>query len=209
MLKQKHFIFTFIGIIGIIVFLLIVSIKILGAIAFGYSMGDILNENITFEEAQSLSPFNICLPTYLPATLEQNPQIDYLADNGIPGETMITLQYFDQSYVNTPVKIEERNAPGSNIDIASQSTIRIAARDLLAWQVGFSEAIKLLDDVDFQFNTIQMSGDNLGIIEITNPSDLQATMVYWHKSSVLYRVYSKLPILETTYIAESLYDCHQ
>jgi hypothetical protein len=61
--------------------------------AFPVGLNDEKLENISLEKAQSLVPFTICLPTYLPHDANSEPYITYHADWGDPVESQIRLRY--------------------------------------------------------------------------------------------------------------------
>ena len=61
--------------------------------AFPFGPTDENLENISLEKAQSLVPFAICLPTYLPHDINPEPYITYHADWGDPVESQVRLRY--------------------------------------------------------------------------------------------------------------------
>jgi hypothetical protein len=54
---------------------------------------DDYRENITIEEAQTLVPFSICFPSYLPSGINPTPEIIYDSEWESPEETYIRLCY--------------------------------------------------------------------------------------------------------------------
>ena len=145
--------------LGFISILLSLLLYALGLYSIVNAVSDIRHDDISLEEAQSLSPFTICFPAYLPNSLENNPQIDYLADDGFPAATVITLHYFDQNSSNILFTIRERNAPGDPgrlDDFDVPFTISYATGELLYWQTKSSKYLEMIDNVETEFSTMKV-----------------------------------------------------
>lgn len=182
------------------------SLSLLGAYLFALGISDIVHENITYTDAQALTPFEICLPKYLPVNVDSAPHINYLDDNQ-SGEIEITLDYFLAHNHNPAVQIRQRVALGNrSFYPLDEEHVRVEIRDVLAWQIGFDKALELLDVAVVESSLIQ---ENRGAIEVTEPNELRASVVYWINSGVLYRVFSKPSFEEAIRISEDLDSCRQ
>jgi len=105
---------------------------------------DEIKEGITLSEAQSLLPFQICLPDYLPAGVTMSEAVRYHNEFGDPGEADISIEYYAAEDEEPVVMIYERHAPGrlSEIDLIGSTARRVAIRDLLGWMAGWPEAVR-------------------------------------------------------------------
>jgi hypothetical protein len=70
---------------------------------------DTVRENITFDEAQDLVDFPICLPTYISEGVEPTPNIIFEADSAnVPEETYIRLRYNRQDTQEKIIEVFQR-----------------------------------------------------------------------------------------------------
>lgn len=182
------------------------SLRLLGAYLFALGISDIVHENISFTDAQALTPFEICLPTYLPASVDPKPQITYVDDDG-RGEIEITFDYFSVKNHNPVVQIHQRRvSENREFHPLDDERVKAEIRDVLAWQIGFDKALELLDVAVVERSLIQ---EKRGIVEVLEPSELKGSSVYWVNSGVLYRVFSKLSLDEAIEISNDLDSCRQ
>lgn len=180
------------------------SLRLLGAYLFALGISDIVHENISFADAQALTPFEICLPPYLPANIDANPQITYLDDDG-RGEIEITLDYFGMANHTPAVQIHQRRTSTTR-DFHPLENADVEIRDVLAWQVGFDKALELMGVVVVESSLMQ---ENRGVVEVLEPGELKGNSVYWVNSGVFYHVFTKLSSEETVKISKELDLCRQ
>lgn len=204
-MSKKSLSYSALVLTGVTIFVCWLSLYLLGAYAFVLSLGDIVHENISYAEAQKLTPFKICLPTYLPTSVNSNPQITYLDDDG-RGEITITFDYFNVENQVPVVQIQQRKVSASREFLPLENT-RIEVRDVLAWQVGFDKALDLLDVVHSESTLIEEFSENRGMVEVLEPRELKGSSVFWVHSAVLYRVFTRLSSEEVIKISKDLDDC--
>ncbi|MGB3216780.1 MAG: hypothetical protein WBD79_05220 [Anaerolineae bacterium] len=162
---------------------------------------------ISLTEAQSLVPFTICLPEYLPDTIGKDAQITYHADFGDPMESDIQLRYYRRGTTEVVVEIVENHWPRASVqyeitDVSKESSLR----DLLAWIVGWEKWEEAMVQAQATFSVGQ-DDQQWSLVEITDPPALRANLIEWAEDPVFYRLYTRLPAQDALQIAVSTTDC--
>ena len=175
---------------------------------------DVLRENITLEEAQSLVSFPICIPTTIPPGLDPNPEIIYDADDAnVPEVKYIRLRYKTLGDQRRIFEVFQRYTRSEGIeDVDSESRVQGAEVSLLYWMIpleSFSES--KLDIARKQAQTeatfSQTDETVWWLFEIVDPSEYRSTMTQWIRNHVEYRILSYLPVAEIKKVTLSMFDC--
>ena len=182
--------------------------------AFPVGLNDEKLENISLEKAQSLVPFTICLPTYLPDTVNSEPYITYHADWGDRVESQIRLRYSLLLEEKPVIEIYEIHNPGVTTGLEvnrSKNSQTGAIRGLLDWQIeDNSEIDSYLQEIEMSSAHNETQGTVWWFIEISNPPKLHSNMVDWLDNPVYYVIYTFLPKNEIENIALSMIkSCNQ
>lgn len=168
---------------------------------------DETRENISLNEAQSLVPFTICIPTYLPDGVGPSPQITYHAEGGNPQESDVRLLYREGNELI--VEVVQTHAPGrlANPNFDDPASPEAGIRELLAWRVEWPKVDEIRNEVTTDV-TLYEDGDlRRSLFEILDPSSLQANMIMWGKEPVGYRLFTRLSADEAKQVAGSMSDC--
>ncbi|MFZ2487007.1 MAG: hypothetical protein WAZ19_02700 [Anaerolineae bacterium] len=170
---------------------------------------DEMRVGISLTEAQSLVPFTICLPQYLPDMVGKDAQITYHADFGDPMESDIQLRYYGRGTTEIVVEIVENHWPGASsqykvTEISKESSLR----DLLAWMVGWKKWEEAMAQVQATFR-VDHGDQERSLVEINDPPALKANLIEWAKDPIFYRLYTRLPTQEALRIAMSITDCRE
>jgi len=170
-----------------------------------FALTDDIREDISLEEAQHVAPFRICLPTHLPDEVDPTPWITYHADWGDAAESNVQLRYYD-TRDDIAIEIHQRYVPNASTpDSISEQTHRLYARDMLAWKIGWSEALQMMDEVTL--NAAKYQDDDtieLWVFEIVEPTSAQMNMITWGNASVIYEVYTQVSTEEAKEIVHSI-----
>ena len=182
--------------------------------AFPFGLTDEKLENISLKKAQSLVPFTICLPTYLPLDVNPEPYITYHADWGDPVESQVRLRYARLLDEKPVIEIYEIHNPGVTTGLEidrSQISQEGAIRGLLDWQLeDNSEIDKYLQEIEVSTAYYETQGTIWWFIEITEPLNLRSNMVDWLENPVYYVIYTFIPKNEVENIASSMtVSCNQ
>jgi len=182
--------------------------------AFPFGLTDEKLENISLEKAQSLVPFTICLPTYLPDDVNSEPYITYNADWGDPVESQIRLRYSLLLEEKPVIEIYEIHNPGVTTGLEvnrSKNSQTGAIRGLLDWQIADnSEIDSYLQEIEMSSAHNEAQGTVWWFIEISDPPKLRSIMVDWLDNPVYYVIYTFLPKNEIENIALSMIkSCNQ
>ena len=182
--------------------------------ALPFGLTDEKLEDISVEKAQSLVPFSICLPSYLPQDVNPEPIVTYHADWGDPVESQVRLRYSLLLDKEPVIEIYEIHNPGVTTGLEinrSENSQAGAIRGLLDWQIeDNSEIDSYLQEVEMSSAHNETQGTVWWFIEITDPPELRSNMVDWLENPVYYVIYTFLPKIEIENIANSMIaSCNQ
>lgn len=178
-------------------------------IAIGRSITSVTHENTTLEEAQSLLPFQICLPTYIPADLIRKELVAVEGEIKSQAEVSLRMDYVHPGDENPIVTLKEWNAPGNvgEINPHNETDRKVALKSLLTWLTDASEAEKLLDQVIANYEVYEHEGKEHLIVEIQSPDSLRSVGISWKDEPIGYQVFSHLSIEESKKVADSISNC--
>ena len=184
------------------------------------AMTDVRLENISLEEARRRVHFPICLPTWLPQSLE-GPQISFHAEWGAPWVTDVTFSYYRQ---NQPIlEIFQAYRPWEwrkgFTSWRVEDDAGYIAFSLLKWQVGYEEA-RQLESEAILLKVIENNGIRRRVYELIKPVEYHAFWIDWWSAQpfssppgergeygVYYRISSRLSLSETLQVGMELKEC--
>lgn len=169
---------------------------------------DETREDISLEEAQSLTPFAICLPTYVPAGIEMTPRITYHADFGDPMESDVRLRYYSSDDQELVIEIYQRHRPRAVTPEELAEEVRsFYVRELLKWATDGAEVDSETRAL-LTVNVTKYEDDDMArwLFEIVKPTSLHANMVSWGSAPVYYDIYTRLSTEEAKSIVRSIPD---
>lgn len=172
--------------------------------AFPFGPTDEKLENISLEKAQSLVPFTICLPTYIPQDINPEPKVTYHADWGDPVESQVRLRYSLLIEEKPVIEIFEIGVTGLEIDRSKKSQ-EGAIRGLIDWQIeNNSEIDRYLKEINISSTYYKDNETVWWLFAITDPPNLRSNMVDWLEDPVYYVIYTILPKNEIENIVLSM-----
>jgi len=171
---------------------------------------DETREDISLEEAQSLAPFTICLPTYVPAGIEMTPRITYHADFfGDPMESEVRLRYYGSYDQELVIEIYQQHygPRAATPDELAEAVRSFYVRELLKWATGEAEVDSRTMAL-LTVNVTKYQDDDTArwLFEIVKPTSLHANMVSWGNAPVYYDVYTRLSVEEAKSVVRSIPD---
>ena len=172
-----------------------------------FGIGDDNRHNISLEEAQNLVPFAICLPQYIPANIQLDPQVNYHADFGDPMESDVRLLYYSSSQQDKPaIEVYEYHSPDELITEPMLEDWReFYLRELQKWIYG-----KYVKDMLKKPKLITQAfvetdpGMVRWIFEISDDRGQYANVIVWVSDPVRYETYTRLPIEEAKHVIRSI-----
>jgi hypothetical protein len=170
---------------------------------------DETREGISLEEAQSLAPFAICLPIYIPAGIEVTPRVTYHADFGDPMESDVRLRYYSSDDQELVIEIHQQHY-GPRAATPEELTEHVRGlyiRDLLDWATDGAEVDSRTRAL-LTVNVAKYQDDEMvrWLFEIVEPTSLYANMVSWGSAPVYYDVYTRLSTEEAKSVVRSIPD---
>ena len=196
--------------------LVILTVCVLYTIQVISIPGDVLREDITLEEAQSLVTFSICIPTYIPTGIDPNPQIIYAADAAnVPEETYIRLRYKRLDNQEKVMEIYQRYTPDAEMktEYPDLESFRNKATIIMVWWISDpkslsrSETDNAVERTQLEANVFQTDQTVWWLYEITDPIEYRSTMTKWIEDHVEYRILSYLPAEEIEKVTLSMLEC--
>lgn len=175
---------------------------------------DILREDITFEEAQELVSFPICIPTYISPGIDPAPKIIYDTDDpNIPEVTYIRLRYKRLDEQEKVLEAYQRYTPDAGMKTAYPESDHGGAIVTLLWwisdpkRLSESETDKAVERTQLEANVFQTDQTVWWLYEVVDPSEYRSTMTEWVKDHVEYRIPSYLPAEEIKKVTLSMFEC--
>lgn len=152
------------------------------------------------EEAQEIAPYEICVPSHLPAEVSPTPVIGYL-DVWPDGRAELIFGYYHRGTAEQCVEVRQwywssEQPPDLNITSLKKS--------LVVWLVGWDRAEKILDGVTTRITQYESNDTEKWLIEVIGPVSLKGNVVRWTNGKVTYQIYSALDSEETVRIADSI-----
>jgi len=163
-------------------------------------------DNLSVLEAQSLVPFTICLPTYLPEDTESTPRISYYADIGAREEARVRLRYYRSDNQELAFEVKQANSPNLSQQVI-RDTQDVFILDLLRWLENETGRKAIESQVVTGVTAYQEHALAYELFEVREPVGTRANMVIWMRKSVLYQIYSRLPPDEIKRISRSIPTC--
>lgn len=194
---------------------LLLLVIIVVACANGLNQSYMYEENITLERVQSLAPFEVCLPSWLPAGVHPAPTLSYGHEGASPDapplEAHLYAEYSDAdgnrvmelrqlyTHISTPVAVPTQ-LPKNHVE------------RLIAWQLDWNwDQVKAVEPNVTWADSTQQDNELIYVAaEITAPNDLRGTVVAWRPEDArdaLYVLYSHLPLTTTLDVAMSVSSC--
>jgi len=166
---------------------------------------DEIREDLSLEEAQSLVPFEIRLPTYIPTGIEMVPSITYHADFGDPMESDVRLRYYDSDSQELMIEVYQRHRPGAGTPEELTREVRgFYMRELLAWEMRWSDADGAGEQTAISVTRYQDGDVDRWLYEIMELPSRQANMIDWGSDPVAYLVFTQLSVEEAKNIVRSI-----
>jgi hypothetical protein len=186
-------------------------------VSCGDNLDNIYRENLTLKEAQKLVTFQICVPSYIPAGIDSNPNIINQAEGPdiIPEENYIRLQYKRVNDQKKAFEVFERFTSYEEFKLPIQdderNNIREASKvDLLYWMtksLSESEINTAVKQMVIKDDILQTGKVVWFYLEIVDPEKYHSTKTYWVNNHVEYRILSYLPAEEIKAITQSMINC--
>ena len=184
-------------------------LEVIRGIAIGKSITNETRENTTLQEAQSLLPFQICLPTYMPVDLKRKELVVVEGEIKSQAEVNLRIDYVRPGNETPMVTIKEWNAPGNvgKIDPHNETDRKVALKSLLTWLTDRSEAEKLLEQVIVNYEVYNGEGTEHLVVEIQSPDSLQSVRISWQDDPIGYQAFTRLSVEEAKRVADSISNC--
>jgi hypothetical protein len=172
-------------------------------------------ENISLERAQTLAPFEVCLPLRLPSGVHPIPAFSYHEERdtpaGPPLEAFLYAEYFDATEERV-MELQQVYVHTSDATSVPTESPENHVRRLIAWGSDWDwDQVEIVDpDVVWTSSTYQENGITYVAAEITAPDDLRGSVVAWRPqgaNGVLYVLYSRLPLTTTLDVVRSVPSC--
>jgi hypothetical protein len=178
---------------------------------------DTVRENITFDEAQDLVDFPICLPTYISEGVEPTPNIIFEADSAnVPEETYIRLRYNRQDTQEKIIEVFQRYTnslemeseyPASRLDDMQQRAMVSLIDWIFSNSISTTQLRKIRTQTRIEAKVHQTDHTISWLYEIVEPDKYRSTMTKWNRNHVEYRVMSFLSADEIIKITDTLIEC--
>jgi hypothetical protein len=195
---------------GTVVRLLLSSLFIVGLMATcaPFPLLDKTHKDISLEEAQTLAPFEVCLPSWLPPEMKSTPLLTYHEELGEPGppiEAYLYAEYFTEG--DRTMELRYAYSPPDAIRPKYGADMLVGRQ--LGWQMDWDwDSVKAVEpEVVWTSSTQEDSALTYNAIEITAPHYLRATLVTWSSEDVAYFLYSRFQLSTTLRSAESVSTC--
>ena len=157
-------------------------------------------ENLSVEEAQNLLSYDICLPSYLPLEVTNEPVLKYLDVWPDSGAELALL--LGEDSIGRAVEIRQWYSPSEQLSDPNLDYLR---QSLVAWQVGWEKAAEVIDGVEFKSVKDETGSRSVWLVEITSPGSLKGSVATGSVGETfIYRVYSEFTLEETLKIAHSI-----
>jgi len=181
---------------------------------------NIYREQLTFQEAQSLVNFPICVPGYIPPGIDPNPNIINQAEGPdiIPEENKIRLQYKWLDNQQKAFEVFQRYTNDGELKL--QYPEKIAARILDSAKVGLfdwmTDTTIILSEtrirgavgqMKIEADVFQTDQTIWWFYEVVSPEQYRSSKTDWIKNDVEYWILSYLSGEEIKAITESMLNC--
>jgi hypothetical protein len=172
---------------------------------------DDYRDNITLEEAQSLVPFSICFPSYLPPGIDPSPEIIYHSEWEAPEETDIRLRY-KEIYKNSLIfEISQRFNP-NEVSLKteySESSIERVKYIFVYWLLPGNtiDIESMVTKLEFKHEVFETNQTIWWFYEFVKHGDFIGTMTEWIKNKTQFSVIGYLPSEEAKKVTISMFDC--
>jgi len=175
---------------------------------------DTLKENITLREAQNLVSFPVCVPSYVPAGIDPQPQVIYESDAAnVAEETYVRLRYKQLDAGKDILEVYQRYTPDETMKTKyPESVVEGAEAALLNWisyprLLSESELTVAAERAHIDANVLQTDQTVWWLYEIHDPTEYRSTMAKWIGNHVEYRILSYLPAEEIKKVTMSMLEC--
>ena len=177
---------------------------------FPGELRDDWREGLSLAEAQDLVPFPICLPQYLPASLDEEFTLIYHADWGDPVEvgSDVRLRYYSADTRELAIEVYQGHTPGEIGTTAQDRSKKDGkgsyyARLLSHWALG-EQYTEYLDVIDLTASLYRDDARIYWLFQDKSPVLRTITMMKWIDANITYYIYSRLPVDETKRIVRSM-----
>jgi hypothetical protein len=161
---------------------------------------------ISLREAVQLTPFAVCLPTYLPPDTDPSPLINYHADT-LDDERELEFRYYHRTTHELVFTLEQAYKPNLTNEMFLSGYLDSKALQLGWWVRTETETTIAQEQMRSAETILQTPSGQRGVVELVEPAEVRATLVTWVQGKVLYALYTQLPADESTQIAQSIGNC--
>ena len=195
--------------IALLIGLSLLLFEVVRGIMIGKSITNEARQSTTLQEAQTLLPFQICLPKYIPVDLKRNELVVVEGEIKSQAEVSLRIDYVRPENETPIVTVKEWNAPGNvgKIDPSNETDRKVALNSLLTWLTNRIEAEKLLEQVIANYKVYNSEGTEGLIVEIQSPDSLRSVRISWQDDPIGYQVFARLSIEEAKKVADSISNC--
>ncbi len=181
---------------------------------------NIYREHLTFQEAQSLVTFPICVPGYIPPGIDPNPNIINQAEGPdiIPEENKIRLQYKWLDNQQKAFEVFQRYTNHRELELQYPDEIRTQILErskatLFYWMTDTTIILSetrirgAMGQMKIEADVFQTDQTIWWFFEIAEPEQFRSTETKWINNDVEYWILSYLPGEEIKAITESMMNC--